>query len=63
MLKKTCSAQLTKPQSSQSIPESDGIYINLTRLGPCRGTYNTINSNLILFLLFFHILIIYKPFD
>ncbi|CAB3225701.1 unnamed protein product [Arctia plantaginis] len=36
MLKKACSAQLRKPQSSQSIPESDGIYINLTRLGPCR---------------------------
>ncbi|XP_059055184.1 voltage-gated potassium channel subunit beta-2 [Achroia grisella] len=36
VLKKACSAQLAKPQSSQSISESDGIFINLSRLGPCR---------------------------
>ncbi|XP_028167456.1 voltage-gated potassium channel subunit beta-2 isoform X3 [Ostrinia furnacalis] len=36
VLKKACSAQLTKPQSSQSICEEDGIFINLSRLGPCR---------------------------
>ncbi|KOB66109.1 Glycosyl transferase, group 2 family protein, partial [Operophtera brumata] len=35
VLKKACSAQLTKPQSSQSI-DGDGIFINLSRLGSCR---------------------------
>ncbi|XP_031767311.1 voltage-gated potassium channel subunit beta-2 isoform X2 [Galleria mellonella] len=36
VLKKACSAQFAKPQSSQSISESEGIFINLSRLGPCR---------------------------
>lgn len=36
VLKKACSAQLTKPHSSQSI-DGDGIYINLSRLGSCKG--------------------------
>ncbi|XP_028032939.1 voltage-gated potassium channel subunit beta-2 isoform X1 [Bombyx mandarina] len=36
VLKKACSAQFAKPQSSQSISEGDGIFINLSRLGPCR---------------------------
>ncbi|CAH0578198.1 unnamed protein product [Chrysodeixis includens] len=38
MLKKACSAQLTKPESSQSIEDSDtdGIYFNFSRFGPCR---------------------------
>ncbi|XP_060809705.1 voltage-gated potassium channel subunit beta-2 isoform X2 [Amyelois transitella] len=36
-LKKACSAQLTKPQSSQSIiSENDGIFINMSRIGPRR---------------------------
>ncbi|XP_053624145.1 voltage-gated potassium channel subunit beta-2 isoform X2 [Plodia interpunctella] len=36
-LKKACSAQLTKPQSVQSIiSDNDGIFINLSRKGPCR---------------------------
>ncbi|XP_075991491.1 potassium voltage-gated channel subfamily A regulatory beta subunit hyperkinetic isoform X4 [Anticarsia gemmatalis] len=34
VLKKTSSAQLTKPQSSQSIEDGDAIYINLSHLGP-----------------------------
>ncbi|XP_047040708.1 uncharacterized protein LOC124645021 isoform X2 [Helicoverpa zea] len=38
MLKKSCSTQLTKPQSSHSIDDNDGIYLNFTpcRFGPCR---------------------------
>nr|XP_034839541.1 voltage-gated potassium channel subunit beta-1 isoform X1 [Maniola hyperantus] len=36
VLKKACSAQLTKPQSSQSINDNEGIFINLSRLGSCR---------------------------
>ncbi|CAH2034265.1 unnamed protein product, partial [Iphiclides podalirius] len=36
VLKKACSAQLTKPQSSQSISDNDGIFINLSHLGSCR---------------------------
>ncbi|CAH0716128.1 unnamed protein product, partial [Brenthis ino] len=36
VLKKSCSAQLTKPQSSQSISDTEGIFINLSRLGSCR---------------------------
>nr|XP_026497826.1 uncharacterized protein LOC113401947 isoform X2 [Vanessa tameamea] len=35
-MKKACSAQLTKPQSSQSISDNEGIFINLSRLGSCR---------------------------
>ncbi|XP_049884642.1 voltage-gated potassium channel subunit beta-1 isoform X3 [Pectinophora gossypiella] len=37
VLKKACSAQLSKPHSSQSISEGDGIFINLSRLGSCQG--------------------------
>ncbi|XP_023953924.1 voltage-gated potassium channel subunit beta-2 isoform X2 [Bicyclus anynana] len=36
VLKKACSAQLTKPQSSHSISDNEGIFINLSRLGSCR---------------------------
>ncbi|XP_050360476.1 uncharacterized protein LOC126780230 isoform X1 [Nymphalis io] len=36
VMKKACSAQLTKPQSSQSISDNEGIFINLSRLGSCR---------------------------
>ncbi|CAG9781959.1 unnamed protein product [Diatraea saccharalis] len=36
VLKKACSAQFTKPHSSQSISEEDGIFINLSRLQSCR---------------------------
>ncbi|XP_045458312.1 voltage-gated potassium channel subunit beta-2 [Melitaea cinxia] len=36
VLKKACSAQLTKPQSSQSMSDNEGIFINLSRLGSCR---------------------------
>ncbi|XP_068625497.1 voltage-gated potassium channel subunit beta-2 isoform X1 [Battus philenor] len=36
VLKKACSAQLTKPQSSQSISDNDGIFINLSNLSSCR---------------------------
>ncbi|XP_039763539.1 voltage-gated potassium channel subunit beta-2 isoform X3 [Pararge aegeria] len=36
VLKKACSAQLTKPQSSQSISDNEGIFINLSHLGSCR---------------------------
>ncbi|KAJ0183866.1 hypothetical protein K1T71_000289 [Dendrolimus kikuchii] len=43
VLKKACSAQLAKPQSSQSISESDGIFINLTRLKSCRD--ESLNSD------------------
>ncbi|XP_068625577.1 voltage-gated potassium channel subunit beta-2 isoform X2 [Battus philenor] len=38
VLKKACSAQLTKPQSSQSISDNDGIFINLSNLSSCRDT-------------------------
>ncbi|CAG9137584.1 unnamed protein product [Plutella xylostella] len=31
VLKKACSAHLTKPESTQSIADSDGIFINLSR--------------------------------
>ncbi|XP_022832822.1 voltage-gated potassium channel subunit beta-1 [Spodoptera litura] len=34
MLRKSCSTQLTKPESSQSI--DDGIILNFSRFGPCR---------------------------
>ncbi|KAJ8737535.1 hypothetical protein PYW08_000130 [Mythimna loreyi] len=36
MLKKSCSTQLTKPESSHSIDEADGIILNFSRFGPCR---------------------------
>ncbi|KAH9628041.1 hypothetical protein HF086_018016 [Spodoptera exigua] len=34
MLRKSCSTQLTKPESSHSI--DDGIILNFSRFGPCR---------------------------
>ncbi|GBP97513.1 hypothetical protein EVAR_101157_1, partial [Eumeta japonica] len=40
VLKKACSAQLTKPESINSINENDGIFINLSRLHSCTDDHD-----------------------